>query len=141
VTAAQKELSTALRSLSDSRGVVSQIESANSRLTYSLESRAKTVDALLRELKSDVLCIWIPLIACAALLIGLFSGMGIQGWRDSAPVATATPTPTLVQVAPVPAPQENRTPIGEVKKPHRVQANAKIGSKHERWKSPLTLMR
>jgi hypothetical protein len=47
LTSAQKELSTALRTLSDSHGgVVAQVESANNRLIYSLESRAKTVDAL-----------------------------------------------------------------------------------------------
>jgi hypothetical protein len=56
ITSAQKELFTALRNLSDSRGgVVAQIESANNRLTYSLESRAQTVDALLHELNNDVL--------------------------------------------------------------------------------------
>jgi hypothetical protein len=90
MTNTQQELSTALHNLSNSRGVVAQIESANNRLTYSLESRAKAVDSLLRELKSDVLRIWIPLIAGAALLIGLFSGMGIQACRDSASAAAAT---------------------------------------------------
>jgi hypothetical protein len=55
MTTAQKELSTALRNLSDSRGAVAQIESANNRLTYSLDNRAKAVDALLREVRSDLL--------------------------------------------------------------------------------------
>ena len=54
MTTAQKELSTALRNLSDSRGAVAQIESANNRLTYSLDNRAKAVDALLREVRSDL---------------------------------------------------------------------------------------
>ena len=94
MTTAQRELSTALRNLSDSRGAVAQIESANNRLTYSLDNRAKAVDALLREVKSDLLRLWIPLIAGATLLIGLFGGMGIQSWRDSVPTA-ATPTPPL----------------------------------------------
>jgi len=94
MTSAQKELSTALRDLSDSRGTVAQIESTNDRSTYSLENRAKTVDALLREVRSDLLRLWVPLIAGAALLIGLLGGMGIQSWRDSVP-AVATPTPPL----------------------------------------------
>jgi hypothetical protein len=94
MTTAQKELSTALRDLSDSRGAVAQIEAANNRLTYSLDNRAKAVDALLREVRSDLLRLWIPLIAGATLLIGLFGGMGIQSWRDSVPTA-ATPTPPL----------------------------------------------
>ena len=93
MTSAQKELSTALRKLSDSHGgVVAQVEYANNRLTYSLESRAKTMDALLHEWKSDLLRIWIPLVAGAAMLIGLFGGMGIQGCRDAVPTAAATPT-------------------------------------------------
>ena len=103
LTTAQKELSTALRTLSDSHGgVVAQVESANNRLTYSLESRAKTVDALLHELKSDVLRIWIPMACGAALLVGMFAGIGIQGCRDSSLDAVkhlrrpvAHPLPTL----------------------------------------------
>ena len=106
MTTAQKELSAALRNLSDSRGVVAQVESANNRLTYSLENRAKAVDALLHELKSDLLRLWIPLIAGATLLIGLFGGMGIQGWRDSVPTA-ATPSPTVAEPVPLPEPQQN----------------------------------
>jgi hypothetical protein len=133
MASAQQELSSALRKLSDSQsGVIAQVEYANNRLTYSLESRAKTIDALLHEWKSDVLRIWMPLVSGAALLIGLFSGMGIQGWRDSAPAATATPTPTAVQAIPVPATQEDTTPIGDPKKPHRMQAKAKTGTEHER---------
>jgi hypothetical protein len=106
MTTAQKELSTALRILSDSRGAVAQIESANNRLTYSLESRARAVDALLHEVKSDLLRIWIPLIAGATLLIGLFGGMDIQSWRDSVPTA-ATPTPTVAEPVPLPEPQQD----------------------------------
>ena len=94
MTTAQKELSTALRDLSDSRGAVAQIESANNRLTYSLDNRAKAVDALLREVRGDLLRLWIPLIAGATLLIGLFGGMGIQSWRDSVSTV-ATPPPPL----------------------------------------------
>jgi hypothetical protein len=35
---------------------------------YSLAGRAKTIDALLHEWKSDLLRIWIPLIAVAIFL-------------------------------------------------------------------------
>jgi hypothetical protein len=133
LTTAQKELSTALRNLSDSHGgIVAQVESANNRLTYSLESRAKTVDALLHEWKSDVLRIWMPLVAGAALLIGLFLGMDIQGWRDSVPAATAPPMPSAVQAIPDPVPQEETTPVGDAKRPHHERADAKVGAKHER---------
>jgi hypothetical protein len=75
-------------------------------LTYSLDNRAKAVDALLREVRSDLLRLWIPLIAGVTLLIGLFGGMGIQSWRDSVPTA-ATPTPTIAEPVPLPEPQPN----------------------------------
>jgi hypothetical protein len=133
MTSAQKELSLALSKLSDSQsGVIAQVEYANNRLTYSLERRAKTIDALLHEWKSDVLRIWMPLVFGAALLIGLFSGMCIQGWRDSVPAAAATPAPTAVQAIPAPAPQENALPVGDAKKPRHVQGNREVGVKRER---------
>jgi len=104
MTSAQKELSAALRTLSNSRGgVVAQMERANQRVEYSLDSRAKTMDAHLHEWKSDLLRIWIPMIAGASLLVGMFDGMDIQGCRDAAsPVsppqsagpAVSTPQPT-----------------------------------------------
>jgi len=49
--------------------------SANNRLTYSLKSRARTIGTLLYELSGDPPRIWIPLIAGATVLIGLFAGM------------------------------------------------------------------
>jgi hypothetical protein len=93
MTRAQKELSTALRALSDSHGgVVAQVERANRTIEHSVESRANTLDALLREWKADLVHIWIPMIAGAALLVGMFGGMEIQGCRDSddAPAAATT---------------------------------------------------
>ena len=131
MTRAQKELSSALRNLSDSRGAVAQIESANNRLTHSLESRARAVDALLHELKSDLLRIWIPLIAGATLLIGLFGGMGIQSWRDSVPTA-ATPTPTIAEPVPLPEPQQDSASPGSSKQQRHSQAKAKPAAEHER---------
>jgi hypothetical protein len=99
MTGAQKELSAALRTLSDSHGgVVAQVERANNRIEYSLESRVKTMDSLLHEWKSDLLRIWIPMIAGASLLVGMFGGMEIQGCRDSAspgrPAQSAVPAVT-----------------------------------------------
>ncbi len=100
MTYAQKELSTALRALSDSHGgVVAQVERANNRIEYSLESRARTMDALLHEWKCDLLRIWIPMVAGACMLIGLFGGMEIQGCRD-APAVTTAAMPTVPPAAP-----------------------------------------
>jgi hypothetical protein len=126
LTTAQKELSTALRTLSDSHGgIVAQVESANNRLTYSLESRAKTVDSLLHELKGDLLRIWIPLACGATLLVGMFCGMEIQGCRDSLSEATTAPTPATVQPAPTLQPDKSGSSGGNSQKPHRFQHDAK----------------
>jgi hypothetical protein len=77
ITSAQKELFAAFRNLSDSNGgIIAQVESANSRLTQSLEMQEDAVDALSHKLNTDVLCIWIPLILAAALLAGLFFQYG-----------------------------------------------------------------
>jgi predicted secreted protein len=93
MTGAQKELSAALRTLSDSHGgVVAQVERANNRIEHSLESRVRTMDALLQEWRSDLLHIWIPMVAGACMLIGLFSGMEIQGCRDAPAVTSSTTT-------------------------------------------------
>jgi hypothetical protein len=108
MTSAQKELSTALRSPSDSKGgVAAQVERANNRLECSLDSRAKTFDVLLHQWKSDLPRIWIPLIAGAAMLIGLFGGMEIQGCRDSATAVPPTSPRAAMQVAPPPEPPAN----------------------------------
>ena len=101
MTSAQKELSAALRALSDSHGgVVAQVERANNRIEYTLESRAKTMDVLLHEWKSDLLHFWIPMIAGASLLVGMFGGMEIQGCRDSASSADTMPTQSATPTTP-----------------------------------------
>jgi predicted secreted protein len=131
MTSSQKELTTALHNLSDSHGgVVAQVEYANSRIENSLERRTKTMDALLHEWKSDLLRIWIPLIAGAAMLVGLFGGIEIQGCRDSAPAATATPTPG--QVVPAPTLQQDAAPVGDTKRPHHAEKAARTGAARER---------
>jgi hypothetical protein len=93
-----------------------------------LENRAKAVDALLHEVRSDLLRLWIPLIAGATLLIGLFGGMGIQRWRDSGPT-TAMPTPRVVEPVQLPEPQQDHpaTP-GSPKQQRHSQAKAKPGA-------------
>jgi hypothetical protein len=79
----QKQLSGVLRELTDrDGGVAARVESANRDLVQALERRAKTLDELLHEFKTDLLRIWIPLATGAAMMIGLFVGMEIQGHRD-----------------------------------------------------------
>ena len=106
MTSAQKELSAALHTLSDSHGgVVAQVERANNRIEYSLESRVKTMDALLHEWKSDLLRVWIPLVIGASMLVGMFGGMEIQGCRDAPAV-----TPSTTAVAPAAPPVAPQAP-------------------------------
>ena len=112
---AQKELSTALRNLDFDGGVAVRVERANDRLMNSLESRVKTVDALMHQWKSDLLRLWIPLIAGATLLIGLLGGMTIQAHRDSEPSAAVAPTPTEIQSAPTSELQQNAAQVGRPK--------------------------
>jgi hypothetical protein len=100
-------------------------------LTYSLNNRAKAVDALLHEVRSDLLRPWFPLVAGATLLIGLFGGMGIQSWRDSVPTA-ATPAPTVAEPVPLPEPQQDSASPGNSKPQRHSQAKAKPGAEHER---------
>ncbi len=52
-----------MRSPDSHGGVVAQVERANNRIEYSLESRAKRMDALPHEWKSDLMRIWIPMVA------------------------------------------------------------------------------
>jgi hypothetical protein len=111
--------------------VVAQVDSANRRLTYSLENRANAVDVFLHELQSDVLRIWIPLIVSASLLIGLFAGMGIQGCRESALAKAAIPTPLTVQPVPSPEPEDGGRAVGSPKQHHHSEGNAKPPTENE----------
>jgi hypothetical protein len=133
MTSSQKELTTALHNLSDSHGgVAAQVEYANNRIEHSLERRAKTIDALLHEWKSDLLRIWIPLVAGAAMLVGLFGGIEIQGCRDAVPTAATTPTQTAAPAVLAPAPHENGAPDGRPKAQRRTREKAQGGTDHER---------
>jgi hypothetical protein len=132
MTRAQKELSAALGKLSDANGgVVAQVVSANNRLTHSLEKRENALDALFHQLNTQVLCFWVPLISTAALSLGLFAGMGIQGCMDSLPTAARSPTPTAVQAISAPELQEIGEAAGKPKQQHHSPAKAKTGAEHE----------
>ena len=132
MTGAQKELSTALCNLSDSRGTVAQIEAANNRLTYSLDNRAKAVDAFLCEVRRDLLRLWIPLIACATLLIGLFGGMGIQRWRDSGSLGCNATARYLRNRSHCPSRSRGGPAVpGDPKQQHHGGAKAKRGAGHD----------
>jgi hypothetical protein len=130
---AQRDLSTALRSLSDPHGgVVAQVERANNRVEYSLESRAKTFDSLLHEWKSDLLRIWIPMIVAAAMLIGLFGGIQIQGCRDSVPSASKTAPVAIGQPVSNPEPKKKSGVVSSPKQKFLSQKKGEEIPNHER---------
>ena len=99
---AQQKLTRALLELSDHHGgIVAQVRSANSQLLDSLEYRARKLESLVHEFKSDLLRIWMPIVVGAAMLIGLLAGMGLQAHRDSATTAESNQaSPTIIQSAP-----------------------------------------
>jgi hypothetical protein len=131
MTSAQKELTAALGNLSDPKdGVVAQIESANNRLTQSLEKRESAFDELLQKLNTHVLYIWIPVISTAALMIGLVAGMRIEGCMDSVPAAAAAPR--VEQALPTPEPHGDDGPVGSPRQKRHSRAKAGAGAEDER---------
>jgi hypothetical protein len=131
MTRAQKELTGALVNLTDSKGgVVAQVESANNRLTQSLEKRKNALDARLHQLNTYVLYVGIPVISAAALLIGLVAGMEIRGCLDSVPAAATSPT--AVRALPTPEPQEGSGMAGSPKRQRHDQTKAQGGVESER---------
>jgi hypothetical protein len=131
MTSAQKELTAALGNLSDPKGgVVAQVESANNRFAQSLEKRENALDALLHQLKTDVLYICIPLVAIAALVIGLVAGMGIRGCLDPTPAVPTTPA--AVEALPTPEPQGDSGPVRNPKQRSHSRGKVNSGAEPER---------
>ena len=94
----QKQLIGALRDLTDrDGGVAARVESANRQIVQTIERRTRTLDELVHEFKTDLLRIWIPIVTGAAMLIGLFAGMEIQGCRDSEPPPVTQSSPMAPQ--------------------------------------------
>lgn len=117
----QKHLIGALRDLTDKDGgVAARVESTNRQIVQTLERRTKALDELLHEFKTDLLRIWIPIVTGAAMLIGLFAGMEIQGCRDNASTASVS-TGSQLQV-PAASPVTGKDEVG-VPSPrrHKVQ--------------------
>jgi hypothetical protein len=110
MASAQSKLTRALTELSDSHGgVVAQIESANRRISDTLEDRIKVLNSLLGEFKTDLLRIWIPLVTGATMLIGLFAGMEIQGCRDTSS-ANERSSPSSTQIIAPTHPNSDQAP-------------------------------
>ena len=106
----QKRLSAALLDLTDrDSGVAAKVESTNRQIVQTLERRIRTLDELLHEFKTDLLRIWIPLATGAAMVIGLFVGVEIQGYRDSGPMQSTQASPMSPLAPSAPATLEEPT--------------------------------
>ena len=106
----QKRLSAALIDLTDKDGgVAAKVESTNRQIVQTLERRIRTLDELLHEFKTDLLRIWIPLATGAAMMIGLFVGMEMQGCRDSGPMQSTQASPMSPLAPSAPATLEEPT--------------------------------
>ena len=99
----QRQLIGALRDLTDrDGGVAARVESANRQIVQTIESRTRILDELVHEFKTDLLRIWIPLATGAAMMIGLFAGMEIQGCRDTEPTSVTQSSPTPPRTPSIP---------------------------------------
>lgn len=118
IAKAQADIAKALAMLCDSRyGVLAEVESANRSVTHSVECRAKAIDAFLFEVKHDILRLWVPILCGATLLIGLFGGMSIQGWRDSPSGEATSQQSGPVRSSPAIAAQETKEPTNNLRNP------------------------
>jgi len=107
----QKRSVGAFAEIADPRvGVVARVEDANRMLDSLLQARIKKLDYLLGEFKSDLLRIWIPMVVAASLLLGLYSGMSIQRYRDAPadPPATQSGVPGPPSAQPLPQDEPHR---------------------------------
>lgn len=73
------------------RGVFARVTDANQSLSHALETRAGMVDSLLIRQERNVWRVWLPIIASAALVLGLFLGnhFGSSRHTNSDPVISA----------------------------------------------------
>ena len=83
---------------------------------------------LLHEWKADLVRIWIPMVAGASMLIGLFGGMEIKGCRDAAPTAAATPSQTVASPVASQEPQTSRVSGANPKPQQRTRRKARSES-------------
>ncbi len=59
-------------------GIAAQVSTANDRVVYSVECRAREIDKLLNQLGRHVVRVWLPTIATAAFVIGLWAGIEVE---------------------------------------------------------------
>jgi hypothetical protein len=105
---AQQYLVSALKDVGDPHyGVAAKVEEANRRIGQSVEARSARVDEFLDELRTDLLRVWFPIIACASLVLGFGAGISLQAWRDSSQESSiAAPTQAITTPSPPATPIE-----------------------------------
>ncbi|MGD1022026.1 MAG: hypothetical protein ABR880_04530 [Candidatus Sulfotelmatobacter sp.] len=66
-------------------GVIAKVRSANDSLLRSMTTRAQQIDDLLGRLEKQVWAIWLPVVASAALALGVFLGTWFASERQPTP--------------------------------------------------------
>ena len=88
LTNAQKQFSEVCqRMYHPNMGIAAQVSTANDRVVYSVECRAREIDKLLNQLGRHVVRVWLPTIATAAFVIGLWAGIQVERFHEPDVVA------------------------------------------------------
>lgn len=79
LTSAQKQFTEVCQRMTHpNMGIAAQVSTANDRVVYSVEYRAREIDKLLNQLGRHVVRVWLPTIATAAFVIGLWAGIEVE---------------------------------------------------------------
>jgi hypothetical protein len=107
LTSAQKQFTEVCQHMTHpNMGIAAQVSTANDRVVYSVECRAREIDKLLNQLGRHVVRVWLPTIATAAFVIGLWAGIEVESFHKpdiAAPVyssQTVGPAHQPEQVSP-----------------------------------------
>ena len=90
IQAAQRRLVNVLQEVAHpDGGVIARIRSANDSLLRSMTTRAQQMDNFLVRLEKQVLAIWLPVVATAALALGFALGTWFANVRQGTPEASS----------------------------------------------------
>jgi hypothetical protein len=133
ITIAQTELSAALDVFAESHGgVVAQVERANHRFEYSLESRAKTMDALLHQWKSELIRMWIPMVAEASMLIACLAALRYKAAEIELRQPRQYQRTLLMPTVPNPPPKPDEAAVENPNQQARSHGKANFNAHRER---------
>ena len=86
-------------------GVIEKVRSANDSLLRSMTTRAQPMDNFLVRLERQVLTIWLPVVATAALALGFAFGTWFANVRQGTPEASSAAQSQQMPMPEAPVPQ------------------------------------